>query len=416
MKTYYYLMVLLFATLTTYGQQCKTNEIRKANIAQNPEIKHRVNVIEQFTKTWTDKYNSSSQKTTAVVTVPVVVHVLYRNNTGNISLAQIQSQIDVLNEDFRKLNSNFSSTPTPFQSVAADVEIEFCLAQLDPNGNPTNGVTRTQTTVVEIGNTNDWYSTANGGKNSWDVNKYINIWVCDIDGGGTLGFASPPGTAFPSSSDGLVIDHQYFGTVGTAANSAPNHLGRTATHEMGHYFNLEHVWGLNGGCSDDDMVNDTPNQDQEYTGCPSFPAFDNCTSSGNGNMFCNYLDYSDDNCMTMFTQGQKVRMLAALNGPRSDLLLGGICTNTNVGINESKRLLSSISLYPNPAINTLNIVSTLNQDLAVTLYSVSGQILLAENFKGQIDLDIKELSTGIYFAQIARSDGIKATKKIIINK
>lgn len=157
--------------------------------------------IEQFTKTFTDNYNPASRA--AVVTLPVVVHVLYRNSTENISTAQINSQIAVLNADFRKMNSNFSSTPSAFQGIPADCEIEFCLASVDPLGNTTTGITRTSTTVAGIGNTNNWYSTSNGGKDSWDVTKYINIWVCNTGSGGLLGFATIPGSAFPANSDGI---------------------------------------------------------------------------------------------------------------------------------------------------------------------------------------------------------------------
>ena len=157
---------------------------------------------------------------------------------------------------------------------------------------------------------NDYFDPNNGGKAPWDNTKYLNVWIGNLTSIGLLGFATPPGTA--GNDDGTVISHDAWGTMGTVVS--PNHLGRTATHEIGHYLNLEHVWGLNGGCNDDDMVTDTPNQDTESGGCPTFPLLDNCTTSGDGVMFMNYMDYSDDACLVMFTAGQKARMLAALNG------------------------------------------------------------------------------------------------------
>ena len=323
------LPILLVFTLLSMpssllGQKCQTSEKRASRIAQNPKIAVAMNQINQHTEDWIATQQESVQ-IRAVETVPVVVHVVWLNSSENISEAQIMSQIDVLNEDFRKLNSNASTTPAAFAAIAADVEIEFCLAKIDPNGNPTNGITRTQTTINEIGETEFFYSTTGGGHDPWDNTKYINIWICNQEAG-SLGFATPPGTADPPESDGVVIPSVYFGTIGTAANSAPNHLGRTATHEIGHYFNLEHIWGPgNGGCNEDDFVSDTPNQDVESGGCPTFPFTDNCTSSGSGINFQNYLDYSDDDCMTMFTEGQKMRMLAALNGPRASLLNSNVC-------------------------------------------------------------------------------------------
>ena len=408
-------LLLLTLSILSYNlsvsQRCKTNEIRNQNIASNPSIVNELESIAQFTKTFTDNYTPSSRA--AVVTLPVVVHVLYRNTTQNISTAQINSQITVLNDDFRKLNSNFSSTPSAFQSIAADCEIEFCLASVDPSGNPTTGITRTSTTVSGIGNTNNWYSTANGGKDSWDVTKYINIWVCDMGSGGLLGFATIPGSAFPANSDGMVIGYEYFGTIGTATNSAPNHLGRTATHEMGHYFNLEHVWGpTNGGCNEDDFVADTPNQDQDNGGCPTFPEYDNCTATGNGINYNNYLDYSADNCMTMFTAGQKVRMLAAINGPRSGLLTSNACSPTsslNELTNENKMVI-----YPNPSSSFITIkIENSDSQNEIKIVDVLGKEQINFSMNNSERVDVSNLPAGVYFVYC---NGKVASKKLIITK
>ena len=326
------LSVLFFLAGISFAQvprKCKHNELREQHFHKHPEFRQEAQSIEAFTQKWIADH--PTQKANTVVTIPVVVHVVYRNSTQNISEAQINSQMQVLNEDFRRLNRDANQTPQMFQGVAADCEIEFCLASNDPQGNPTNGITRTQTNVSDIGqaaaNNGGYakiYYDVEGGKDAWDPSSYLNIWVCEIDQSGQfLGYASPPGTS-PPAEDGCVIDYKFFGTTGTAAGSQPNNLGRTTTHEVGHYFNLEHIWGVQGGCNDDDFVADTPKQQYDSYGCPGLGL--NSTSCGSQDMFSNYMDYSDDPCMNLFTQGQKARMLAAINGPRSGLLSSNGCS------------------------------------------------------------------------------------------
>ena len=397
------------------GQHCNTVEVRNANIAKNPAILDEIQRINEFTAEWSAQY-ANREKTNAIVTIPVVVHVLWKAASQNISLAQINSQITALNKDFRKTNSNFSSVPTAFQGIAADVEVEFCLASRDPSGNPSNGITRTQTTVNEIGATEKWYVTADGGHDAWDNSKYLNIWVCDL-GPQLLGFASPPGTAVPAQSDGVVIGSQFFGTVGTAAGSAPYNLGRTATHEIGHYFNLEHVWGpTNGGCGEDDFVADTPNQFTESGGCPTFPLTDNCTASGNGINYNNYLDYSDDVCLAMFTQGQKTRMLAALNGPRAGLLTSAACSGS-VAVTPGKDWGEFMQVYPNPSQNVINITlvqGQIEQKLNFVLTDMLGKTHMTFGLSQAKTIDVSQLPQGIYFLTCIEFP--KATQKLLITK
>lgn len=410
----FFVLGLLCFSHSSNAQRCKTNEIRQKNIKNNPSILESINHINQFTEDWI-RNNASNIHDRSTVILPVVVHIIWRTNEENISDAQIQSQMDVLNEDFRKLNANFSSTPPPFQVIGADIEVEFCLASIDPDGNPTNGITRTQTDTDNIGETEDWFDDAFGGKSPWDNTQYINIWVCDIGDDGTLGFATPPGTADPAESDGLVIGHQFFGKIGTAANSVPNHLGRTTTHEMGHYLNLEHVWGPgNGGCNEDDFVTDTPSQFTESGGCPSFPHFDNCTSSGDGIMYNNYMDYADDDCMTMFTEGQKMRMLAALNGPRSGLLDSQGCSD----MTSTRQLESSftqLDIFPNPSNG--NIIISLNgesENQTIHVTDLFGQQLMSFQVRKNKALDLSILPSGIYLVFCENQPHL--SQKIIISK
>lgn len=281
---------------------------------QDPSIIQQKIAIENFTQQFIANDEGGDR---AVLTIPVVVHVVWNTATENISEAQILSQLDVLNEDFRKMNADVSSVPGVFQPLASDVEIEFCLATTDPNGNPTSGITRTNTSLTSFpypGNAMKF--DAQGGKDAWPRDSYLNMWVCDL-AAGLLGFAQFPGGG--ASTDGVVIDYLYFGNTGTA--TAPYDLGRTATHEVGHWLNLYHIWGDDDDCSGSDLVADTPNQEVDNGGCPTFPHV-TCSNGPNGDMFMNYMDYTNDACMFMFSAGQTTRMRAlfASGGFREPLL------------------------------------------------------------------------------------------------
>lgn len=393
-----HLFILLFISTSfslslSAQEKCKTDIILQKNIAEYPEIEAERQRINEFTERWIADPSNHFNRT--VVTIPVVVHVIWNTPIENISDAQIQSQMTVLNDDFRKLNSNFSTTPAAFQNIAADTEIEFCLAAFDPAGNPTNGITRKQTSINEIGETEDYYDPIKGSP-PWDNKKYLNIWVCGLSYY-LYGYAYPPGTAVPNEADGVVIAPHYFGTIGSAASSAPAHLGRTTTHEIGHYFNLSHVWGDgNGGCNQDDHVNDTPLQDVETYGCETFPLLDNCTNSGNGVNFHNYLDYTDDGCMTMFTTGQKMRMLAALNGPRAGLLASTACGVVSVKDLPSERI--AFTVFPNPASDVLHIelADRVKSGLTLQLTDLLGNRHLEFDLYEGKPISVSDLPNGIY--------------------
>jgi len=305
---------LLLGTLTLSAQRnCGTMEALNQAIEKDPAILDRMEKLEEFTRNFRPVAGEKS-----LFTIPVVVHVVYRNGSQNISDAQIQSQIAVMNEDFRRLNADADGT----WSQAADAEIEFCLATVDPNGNATSGITRTSTTQSSFSNQNEnVHRASSGGKAPWPQGDYMNMWVCDIDGGG-LGYARFPNTN-AGAADGIVIDYAYFGRGGSA--QAPFNLGRTATHEVGHYLNLRHIWG-DGPCGNDDFVSDTPLSDASNGGCQVGSVSCNSTD-----MVQNYMDYSDDGCMNLFTQGQKIRMKAALAGARASLGSSSACGTPNGG-------------------------------------------------------------------------------------
>ncbi|ELS01738.1 Pregnancy-associated plasma protein-A [Xenococcus sp. PCC 7305] len=256
------------------------------------------------------------------VTIPVVVHVVYNAAVENISDEQIASQIRILNEDFSATNPDISDVPNFFKSLIGKSSIQFKLAKRAPDGSSTNGITRTQTTrssfppdeFLATGFIEPVKFDSSGGKDAWPSDKYLNMWVCNLRGG-LLGYAQFPGG--PAETDGVVMDYQYFGDIGTA--TPPFDKGRTATHEVGHYLNLRHIWGDDQNsadpCSGSDLVNDTPNQEYPSGGIPTHPR----RSCGSPDMFMNYMDYTDDAGMFMFSKGQVVRMQAALEGPRASL-------------------------------------------------------------------------------------------------
>ena len=251
----------------------------------------------------------------STITIPVVFHVVYNTPAENITDSQVISQLNVLNADFQKLNADTALIPTLFRPVAGGVPISFCLAQRNPEGNPTNGIVHKSTTITSFTTDDKVKKTVQGGDDAWDVSRYMNIWICDL-GNSLLGYGEFP-TASYSNTYGLVINYTCTGTFGTA--QSPYDLGRTGTHEFGHCFNLEHIWGDDfGSCFGSDQCNDTPNQKGENYGIPTFPqgtgaAGGCCNASDTSSMFMNYMDYTDDAGMYMFTNDQCVRMFAVVS-------------------------------------------------------------------------------------------------------
>lgn len=303
--------------------RCRAVEEHLRLLRKDPEYRWRRREIEREVAEWLRAYGTAGVRT-GIVRIPVVVHVVWHTAAENISDAQIQSQIDVLNEDFRRLNADAGSTPAAFAAVAADPRIEFALAVRGPGCTPTNGITRHNTAVT--GWTypgNGMKSAASGGADPWDSSQYLNIWIVNyVDD--TLGFGTFPGGA--AAVDGLVLKYQATGRTGVTIPGA--NRGRTGTHEIGHWLDLQHIWGGSAlanstDCSDSDQVADTPNQAGASpfnpSGCRTFPST-SCSNGPNGDMFMNYMDYSADQCMNMFTAGQVARMDAALHTTRASIL------------------------------------------------------------------------------------------------
>jgi hypothetical protein len=276
------------ATNAAARRLCASQDVLEEQLKADPTLVLRMNQIEAFTQ----KSILTNRLVNGKVVIPVVVNVLYKTTAENISDAQIQSQIDVLNKDFTATNPDFSNTPAEFAGVAANVGITFELVKIN----------RKSTTKTSWGTRDAMKKTKQGGLDPTSPSNTLNLWACTI-GGGILGYAQFPGGA--AATDGVVIDSKYFGLTGTA--SYPYNLGRTASHEVGHWMNLRHIWG-DASCGND-LVADTPVHKTSNYGVPTYPYASTCLPAHN-EMTMNYMDYTDDRGMFMFTNGQKARMTA----------------------------------------------------------------------------------------------------------
>lgn len=333
------------------------------------------------------------------VTIPVVVHVIWHSPEENISEEQILSQIDALNRDFQSLNDQ-SIVPPGFRSLVANTGISFCLAARDPEGKATTGIVRRQTSIPQIasassGGLRSICYTELGGSDAWNPDHYLNIWVGSF-GGLWVGEASPPLSEIPAE-DGIRIDPRYFGTLGTA--TAPYNLGHSLTHETGHYLGLLHPWGTdndNINCEGDDGVADTPRQSKSYYGeCPQ-----GGFTCGTPDMTMNFMNWSDDACVAMFTKGQKNKMWETLNGSRKSLLQSeNLCSATALPPPPAQTPL--ITVYPNPGrqVFTLQMKKEATEELQ--LFDASGRLILRLSPKTR-QFDLSGHPAGIYYLKAGK--------------
>lgn len=330
--------LLIGAFINTQAQdRCGTIQYEALRHQKNPNLEKGSEfenwVQKKLTQPRLDAQRSQRTQAATYV-IPVVVHIIHNGEpigSGlNLSDAQIQSQINVMNKDFQRMNLDAGNTPSEFLPVAGNLDIEFVLAKQDPFGAATNGIQRVQgTKSVWTINDNSTFKALS----YWPAEDYYNIWVINIPS--YLGYAQSPVSNLPGLetspddrlTDGVIIHYTAFGSnfegLGTFALNSKYNRGRTATHETGHFFGLRHIWGDDGSsCSGTDYVDDTPNQGGSYSGqCPSGTRT-SCTSS---DMYMNYMDYTDDACMNLFSQGQNARMVVVLeNSPRRFSLLNSI--------------------------------------------------------------------------------------------
>ncbi|MFT3911350.1 MAG: M43 family zinc metalloprotease [Ferruginibacter sp.] len=364
--------------------------------------------------------NIYSRDTTAneIITIPVVIHLLFNTAVQNLSDEQILSQITSLNNDYRRLNADAANTPDAFKAYAADTKIMFCLAQVDPTGRATRGIIRKHTDLEYFLGDDGMKFSGSGGDDAWDCKKYLNIWVCNMFGR-ALGYATAPGGS--PQLDGVVINYDVFGTTGILRD--PFDKGRTATHEVGHWLGLKHVWG-DESCGSDD-VDDTPRQLSYNFNCPTFPHVTSCSVNGNGDMFMNYMDLTNDACMNMFTHGQaiKMRSLFANGGARNSFLNSYACDSSlasgaplpddTLPVAKPK---GEIRVFPNPVKDMITI-TPINEYVLTgkncTVFNMAGMKLLQQTLNSERPvLDLSRLAAGVYVLKIGQG-GDKRIVKII---
>ncbi|MFI5129171.1 MAG: M43 family zinc metalloprotease [Chitinophagales bacterium] len=413
MRTYFLSIGLLIFSLGQVAAQrsCYYTEHMGQQLSNNPSLSVEVDNIENFIQRQLTLATSSRLVGTTTIKIPVVVHILYHLPDENISDEKVYGQIDMLNKCYRRTNADTVNTPAVFKSRAADCEIEFELAISDPLKRSTTGIIH-KYTPVSYWQANDQMKFSDQmGDDAWDSRFYLNIWVCNIRK--VAGYSSVPGDV--AAKDGIVIDYTIFGTN----SSSGYELGRTAVHEAGHWLGLRHIWG-DADCGDD-FVDDTPKQRSYNIGCPTGSRI-TCNNGPAGDMYTNYMDYSNDACVNLFTEGQKTRMKAlfALGGPRYSILsshgLNAPLNSETPLPDEAPRWLHP-QLYPNPATNELILdvaydIRWVGKTLSV--FNANGQLVIQTTIKSKIQkIDIQKLRPGLYIMSARKEDGSYIKQKFI---
>lgn len=436
------LAAALIGSASVFAQdvhRCASHTAIEHQESMNPGYKAQIEDVFQRAKQWSQENQDRQDE---ILTIPVVVHIVYNNAAQNLHDSVIHEQILSLNEDYGRSNADTVNMRSDFETIVGDTRIRFVLASVDPNGNATNGITRTNTSTASFGSLAMAFgdmsevekvkSTAQGGIDPWDQSKYMNIWVCNmsINFGGSettalLGYATPPDglSHWPAGSvdgleDGVVIQYQCFGRnnpnpleMPDQSGSGTNTIevrGRTVTHEVGHYLGLRHIWG-DGDCTAQDGVDDTPNATaQSDFDCDDTKntCTDNIASLGDlPDMIENYMDYSAETCQNSFTNGQKGIMYGVLENERYDLV-----HNNPASVEE--QVLFALDIFPNPSKGIFNLQSDLfNYDVKVM--SIDGKVMMTgRNLKS---LDLSSYENGVYFVNISDAKNNTRTFRLIKN-
>jgi len=405
------LFVLALAYQTAAQRSCSTFEYQQRQLHSNPTLLQKIESIEIFTKQIEEKDITYYRSQGDIIVIPVVVHILYHYPYENISDARVQEQIAILNRDFRRMNADTVNTPSGFKNLAADCEIEFKLATVDPKKRATTGIVR-KYTPIKLWSDDDKMKFSNEmGDDAWDADSYLNIWVCELDR--VAGYASFPGG--PIEKDGVVLDFGAFGVT----NNGPYSFGRTAVHEIGHWLNLKHTWG-DSYCGDD-LVHDTPKQSTYTVGCPSSIRI-TCGNGPNGDMYMNYMDFTNDECMNLFTEGQKMRMKSLFEpgGARHSILSSnglGVPLIQEIPLPEVPPRWLHVKIYPVPAKDELTIDIAYDErwiGKIITIYNQQGQPIMRTMITSKIQkINTGNLKPGIYFLSAKKEDGEMIREKFI---
>lgn len=438
MTRFLFILSFISISLLAYGQQfdrCATHNVIMQNDTRHNGYKQQVDATFQFLKQYSTTFASNRANGDTIYRVPVVFHVVYENAAENINDSLLMNQIEVLNQDYRRRNADTNLTRAVFDTLAGDAQIEFYLAYEDPQGNPTRGITRTPTTETNFGidlfsqNLDKVKFDSTGGKSSWPTDKYLNIWVCDLENpafplGQVLGFAYPPSCApnWPQGQlptdpavNGVVVHYKVLGRNNplSTGSFAIADKGRTATHEVGHYMGLRHIWGdgqgaIFGGvdCSADDGIADTPNAGNN--------AQQQCNYSKNTcvdtpfdypDMIENYMDYAEEGCMNMFTHGQIEIMRASLATCRNSIPRKPVEGQDNSALNDTITLNAgdTISVNPGDTVFLANGSFVIADSKGGVLYHNNGSVWVDVN--GSTD----EVNSGNTFVYILPFGQITAT-------
>lgn len=373
------ILLVRFGVGAAYAQdRCASMELLQKRFTDKPALKLMFDQRELRLKQLISERVASgkSMRTTGLVTIPVVFHVVL-SRQSMVTDAQLMAQLDTINKDYAGTNAGADKIPSYFKSLFGQSGIQFCLAQRTPNDAPSTGIVRYTTTRNSFDyTTNQVKHAESGGADAWDTDKYLNIWVCDLSGS-TLGYATFPDDGV-KDEQGVAIDYASL----PGGSAAGFNQGKTLTHEIGHYFDLYHIWGDdNGACTGDDKIADTPNQSNSTTTCQTGIVTDRCTPSGSGIMYQNYMDYTPDACLFMFTKMQVAHMEEIFERYRSSLLLSNGCTPVDV-----KKKDASLKAIRQPAqricTNSLTPQVTLVNRGSETLTSVTIHVAI-DNGTGQ---------------------------------
>ncbi len=406
-------LIALAMTNQITAQRCSSFSYQQEQLKKDISLAGKMNAIENFTRQHiiNAQNNTAARLEGTVIKIPVVVHNLYHLPSEKITDAQVQSQITALNNYFRRQHEDTTNTPARFKSLAADCEIEFHLAISDPRRRSTTGIIRKYTPIVRWEANDRMKFSSEMGDDAWDPKSYLNIWVCNLEQ--VAGYSSVMGG--PENNDGIVIGFPAFGVNGGAAYN----MGKTAVHEAGHWLGLKHLWG-DADCGDD-AVADTPKQAWYNIECPSGIRI-SCNNGPSGDMYMNYMDFTSDACMNMFTLGQKARMRALFEpgGVRNSLL---VSKGLNIPLifesplpEEDPKWLQA-RLYPNPATNELQL--DLSYDIrwmgkTIFVHNLQGQTVMNVTITSKVQrIDISKLKPGIYFIAAKKDDGESMKQKFI---